>query len=107
LAALTNRVFKSEQTSVLGQLLPIKLGAYESALEGKINALRALETAALKGYFYSIAAAGTLSNVGGGASFLITLAAYAFMLSKGWGDLGPLDVSRIFTLVWTFENWRN
>ncbi|KAJ7854654.1 hypothetical protein B0H13DRAFT_2358376 [Mycena leptocephala] len=82
-----------------GSTTPIKLGVYESALEGKINALRALETAALKGYFYSIAAAATLSNVGGSASFLITLAVYAFMLSKGWGDLEPLDVSRIFTLL--------
>ncbi|KAJ6522258.1 P-loop containing nucleoside triphosphate hydrolase protein [Mycena capillaripes] len=85
-------------TSVLGQLLPIKLGAYEASLERKINALRKLETDALGGFIYYMAVAATLSNVGGSASFLVTLAAYAFMLSKGWGNLPPLDVSQIFTL---------
>ncbi|KAJ7454282.1 P-loop containing nucleoside triphosphate hydrolase protein [Mycena galericulata] len=85
-------------TSVLGQLLPIKLGAYESALERKINALRKIETQALKRFMYLICIAGTLSNIGSSASFLVTLAAYATMLAYGWGDLPPLDVSRIFTL---------
>ncbi|KAF7338983.1 hypothetical protein MVEN_01974500 [Mycena venus] len=85
-------------TSVLGQLLPIKLGAYEPALSAKINALRGLETNALKGYMYYISVAATLSNTGGRASFLVTLAAYAVMLAKGWGDLAPLDVTRVFTL---------
>ncbi|KAJ7827389.1 P-loop containing nucleoside triphosphate hydrolase protein [Mycena leptocephala] len=85
-------------TSILNQLLPIKLGAYESALSAKINALRALETHALRGFLYLIAAAGTLSNIGGSASFFVTLAAYAFMLGRGWGGLEPLNVSRIFTL---------
>ncbi|KAJ7463143.1 hypothetical protein B0H11DRAFT_2310423 [Mycena galericulata] len=85
-------------TSVLGQLLPIKLGAYESALERKINALRKIETQALKRFMYLICIAGTLSNIGSSASFLVTLAAYATMLAYGWGYLPPLDVSRIFTL---------
>ncbi|KAJ6550467.1 P-loop containing nucleoside triphosphate hydrolase protein [Mycena vulgaris] len=85
-------------TSVLGQLLPIKLGAYEAPLEQKINALRKVETDALGGFIYYMAVAATLSNVGGSASFLITLAAYAVMLAKGWGNLPPLDVSQIFTL---------
>ncbi|KAJ7803443.1 P-loop containing nucleoside triphosphate hydrolase protein [Mycena olivaceomarginata] len=85
-------------TSVLGQLLPIKLGAYEAPLEGKINALRKLETDALGGFIYSMAVAATLSGVGGSALFLVTLAAYAVMLAKGWGNLPPLDVSQIFTL---------
>ncbi|KAJ6476005.1 P-loop containing nucleoside triphosphate hydrolase protein [Mycena vitilis] len=85
-------------TSVLGQLLPIKLGAYEPALAAKINALRAAETAALRTFLYLIGCAGTLSNIGGSASFVVTLAAYAVMLAKGWGELPPLDVSRIFTL---------
>ncbi|KAJ7827386.1 P-loop containing nucleoside triphosphate hydrolase protein [Mycena leptocephala] len=85
-------------TSILNQLLPIKLGAYESALAAKINALRALETRALRGFLYLVALAATLSNIGGSASFLVTLAAYAVMLGRGWGGLEPLDVSRIFTL---------
>ncbi|KAF8149760.1 hypothetical protein K438DRAFT_1988782 [Mycena galopus ATCC 62051] len=85
-------------TSVLGQLLPIKLGAYEAPLEEKINALRKLETDALGGFIYYMAVAATLSSVGGSASFLVTLAAYAVMLAKGWGNLPPLDVSQIFTL---------
>ncbi|KAJ7899195.1 P-loop containing nucleoside triphosphate hydrolase protein [Mycena olivaceomarginata] len=88
----------SSSTSVLGQLLPIKLGAYEAPLEGKINALRKLETDALGGFIYYMAVAATLSGVGGSASFLVTLAAYAVMLAKGWGNLPPLDVSQIFTL---------
>ncbi|KAJ7669754.1 hypothetical protein B0H17DRAFT_1141992 [Mycena rosella] len=77
-------------TSVLGQLLPIKLGAYEPALAHKINALRR--------FLHLIALAGTLSNIGSSASFLVTLAAYVVMLANGWGDLAPLDVSHIFTL---------
>ncbi|KAJ7751884.1 P-loop containing nucleoside triphosphate hydrolase protein [Mycena maculata] len=85
-------------TSVLGQLLPIKLGAYESALERKINALRKIETRAFRHFFYLISLAGTLSNIGPSAAFLVTLAAYVAMLANGWGDLPPLDVSRIFTL---------
>ncbi|KAJ7139196.1 P-loop containing nucleoside triphosphate hydrolase protein [Mycena epipterygia] len=85
-------------TSVLGQLLPIKLGAYESSLERKINALRKIETQALKRFLYFISIAATLSNIGSNASFLVTLAAYVVMLAKGWGDLPPLDVSVIFTL---------
>ncbi|KAJ6476003.1 P-loop containing nucleoside triphosphate hydrolase protein [Mycena vitilis] len=85
-------------TSVLGQLLPIKLGAYESALSAKINVLRGAETAALRAFLYFISLASTLSNIGGSASFVVTLAAYVVMLAKGWGDLPPLDVSRIFTL---------
>ncbi|KAJ7788604.1 P-loop containing nucleoside triphosphate hydrolase protein [Mycena olivaceomarginata] len=70
-------------TSVLGQLLPIKLGAYEAALEAKISAL---ETDAFRTFLYYITFASTLSNIGPSASFL------------GWGDLPPLDVSRLFTL---------
>ncbi|KAJ6535718.1 P-loop containing nucleoside triphosphate hydrolase protein [Mycena capillaripes] len=85
-------------TSVLGQLLPIKLGAYEAALEGKINALRQLETQALKRCIYIITVAITLSNIGGSASFLVTLIAYTVMVARGWGNLPPLDVSRLFTL---------
>ncbi|KAJ7110721.1 P-loop containing nucleoside triphosphate hydrolase protein [Mycena crocata] len=85
-------------TSVLGQLLPIKLGAYEVPLAEKINALRTRETNALGRFLYLIAVAGTLSNIGGTASFFVTLAAYAGMLANGWGDLPPLDVSRVFTL---------
>ncbi|KAJ7764164.1 P-loop containing nucleoside triphosphate hydrolase protein [Mycena maculata] len=85
-------------TSVLGQLLPIKLGAYESSLERKINALRKTETKALRHFMYLIAVAGTLSNIGSSAGFLVTLAAYVGMQARGWGDLPPLDVSRIFTL---------
>ncbi|KAJ6470696.1 ABC transporter type 1, transmembrane domain-containing protein [Mycena vulgaris] len=85
-------------TSVLGQLLPIKLGAYEASLERKINALRKSETHALKRFMYLISIAGTLSNIGSSAAFLVTLAAYVVMLAHGWGDLAPLDVSRIFTL---------
>jgi hypothetical protein len=85
------------QTSVLGQLLPIKLGAYESALMRKINALRKTETRALARFLYLISVASTLSNIGSSASFLVTLMAYVAMRAKGWGDLPPLDVSRIFT----------
>ncbi|KAJ7359935.1 P-loop containing nucleoside triphosphate hydrolase protein [Mycena albidolilacea] len=85
-------------TSVLGQLLPIKLGAYEAALEAKINALRKLETDAFRVFLYYITFASTLSNIGPSASFLVTLAAYTIMRAKGWGDLPPLDVSRLFTL---------
>ncbi|KAF7360011.1 hypothetical protein MVEN_00728700 [Mycena venus] len=85
-------------TSVLGQLLPIKLGAYEAALEAKINALRQLETKAQRRFLYFISFASTLSNIGSSASFLVTLAAYTIMLKNGWGNLAPLDVSRIFTL---------
>jgi ABC-type multidrug transport system fused ATPase/permease subunit len=64
----------------------------------KINALRKLETQAQGHFLYLMAIAGTLSNIGGTASFLATLAAYAVMLSQGWGDLPPLDISQIFTL---------
>ncbi|KAJ7031461.1 P-loop containing nucleoside triphosphate hydrolase protein [Mycena alexandri] len=85
-------------TSVLNQLLPIKLGAYEVPLAAKVNALRALETQTLGRFISLIGVAGTLSNIGGAASFVVTLAAYAFMLSRGLGDLPPLDVSQIFTL---------
>ncbi|KAJ6528440.1 P-loop containing nucleoside triphosphate hydrolase protein [Mycena capillaripes] len=85
-------------TSILGQLLPIKLGAYESPLLRKINARRALETTALRTFLYLIAFASTLSNIGASASFLVTLIAYIVMVAKGWGGLEPLDVSRLFTL---------
>ncbi|KAF8205875.1 hypothetical protein K438DRAFT_1963648 [Mycena galopus ATCC 62051] len=85
-------------TSVLGQLLPIKLGAYEGPLSEKINALRKVETQALGKFMYYIGIAATFSNIGGSASFLVTLAAYTIMLAHGWGDLAPLDVSRIFAL---------
>ncbi|KAJ7216700.1 P-loop containing nucleoside triphosphate hydrolase protein [Mycena rebaudengoi] len=85
--------------SVLGQLLPIKLGAYESALEAKINTLRKIETEAQRRFLYFISFASTLSNIGSSASFLVTLAAYTVMLKNGWGNLAPLDVSRIFTSV--------
>ncbi|KAJ7747845.1 P-loop containing nucleoside triphosphate hydrolase protein [Mycena metata] len=85
-------------TSVLNQLLPIKLGAYEVPLAAKVNALRALEAQALGRFISFIGIAGTLSNIGGAASFVVTLAAYAFMLSRGLGNLPPLDVSQIFTL---------
>ncbi|KAJ7448600.1 P-loop containing nucleoside triphosphate hydrolase protein [Mycena galericulata] len=86
-------------TSVLGQLLPIKLGAYEAALEGKINALRKRETEAFGRFLYLLMSVSrTIASIGGTASFFVTLAAYAFMLARGWGDLAPLDVSQIFTL---------
>ncbi|KAF8191030.1 ABC transporter type 1, transmembrane domain-containing protein [Mycena galopus ATCC 62051] len=85
-------------TSALGQLLPIKLGAYEVPLSQKINALRRLETKALGNFLYYVAMAVTLSNIATSGSFLVTLAAYSVMLSNGWGNLAPLDVSRIFTL---------
>ncbi|KAF7364178.1 hypothetical protein MSAN_01077100 [Mycena sanguinolenta] len=85
-------------TSVLGQLLPIKLGAYEDALSAKITALRMRETAAYRSFLYYINSASTLSNIGPSASFLVTLAAYTVMRANGWGNLEPLDVSRIFTL---------
>ncbi|KAJ6617219.1 P-loop containing nucleoside triphosphate hydrolase protein [Mycena sp. CBHHK59/15] len=86
-------------TSVLGQLLPIKLGAYEVALESKINALRKLETEAFGRFLYLLMSLSrTIASTGGTASFFVTLAAYAFMLARGWGDLAPLDVSQIFTL---------
>ncbi|KAJ6526464.1 P-loop containing nucleoside triphosphate hydrolase protein [Mycena capillaripes] len=87
-------------TSVLGQLLPIKLGAYEDSLEAKINALRKRETKALGSFLYYICLAGTLSMFGSSTSFLITLAAYAIMLANGWGNLPPLNVSQLFAL-WT------
>ncbi|KAJ7164480.1 hypothetical protein C8R46DRAFT_313109 [Mycena filopes] len=85
-------------TSVLNQLLPIKLGAYEVPLSAKVNALRGAETRALGRFIALIGIAGTLSNIGGAASFVVTLAAYAFMLARGLGNLPPLDVSQIFTL---------
>ncbi|KAJ7465565.1 P-loop containing nucleoside triphosphate hydrolase protein [Mycena latifolia] len=85
-------------TSVLSQLLPIKLGAYEASLETKINALRKLETRALRSFLYYISIAGTISIAGGSASFFVTLAAYAVMLANGWGNLPPLDASQLFTL---------
>ncbi|KAF7360909.1 hypothetical protein MSAN_01120800 [Mycena sanguinolenta] len=93
-------------TSALGQLLPIKLGAYEGPLLEKINALRKLETEALGKFMHYIAVAATLSNIGGSASFLATLAAYTIMLNYGWGNLAPLDVSQIFTLF-TIVNMLN
>ncbi|KAJ7880551.1 ABC transporter type 1, transmembrane domain-containing protein [Mycena olivaceomarginata] len=86
-------------TSVLGQLLPIKLGAYEAALEGKINALRKLETEAFGRFLYLLMSLSrTIASTGGTVSFFVTLAAYAFMLARGLGDLAPLDVSQFFTL---------
>ncbi|KAJ7924025.1 P-loop containing nucleoside triphosphate hydrolase protein [Mycena leptocephala] len=89
----------SRFTSVLGQLLPIKLGAYEVALESKINALRKLETEAFGRFLYLLMSLSrTIAGIGGTGSFFVTLAAYAFMLARGWGDLAPLDVSQIFTL---------
>ncbi|KAJ6612057.1 P-loop containing nucleoside triphosphate hydrolase protein [Mycena sp. CBHHK59/15] len=85
-------------TSVLGQLLPIKLGAYEASFEAKINALRKLETQALRSFLYYISTAGTIAIAGGSASFFVALAAYAVMLANGWGNLPPLDASQLFTL---------
>ncbi|KAJ7653006.1 P-loop containing nucleoside triphosphate hydrolase protein [Mycena rosella] len=85
-------------TSVLGQLLPIKLGAYEAALARKINALRTRETQALRRFLTLISVAATLSDIGPSAAFLVTLAAYVVMRAHNWGALAPLDVSRIFTL---------
>ncbi|KAJ7186396.1 P-loop containing nucleoside triphosphate hydrolase protein [Mycena filopes] len=86
-------------TSVLNQLLPIKLSAYEGALSAKINALRTRETEALGRFVSAIAFAATFSNIGGAASFGVLLAAYAVMLARGVGDLAPLDASQIFTLL--------
>ncbi|KAJ7747834.1 P-loop containing nucleoside triphosphate hydrolase protein [Mycena metata] len=86
-------------TSVLNQLLPIKLGVYEVPLSAKLSALRGLETQALGKYLQLVGAAATVSNIGGAASFLVTLVAYVFMLSRGWGDLPPLNASQIFTYV--------
>ncbi|KAF7334709.1 hypothetical protein MVEN_02301600 [Mycena venus] len=85
-------------TSVLSQLLPIKLGAYEAALSAKINALRKRETDALWAFLYYRSVAGTLSNIGGAAAFLVTLVAYTVVRANGWAGLPPLDASRIFTL---------
>jgi hypothetical protein len=48
---------------------------------------------------YYIAVAGTLSGICGRASFFVTLATYSVILAKGWGDLPPLDVMRVFTSV--------
>lgn len=84
--------------SVLGQLLPVKLGAYEPALERRINALRQHETRALRRFLLLVCTAGTISNMGANGSFLVTLTAYVAMRAKGWGALPPLDASRIFTL---------
>ncbi|KAF8184562.1 hypothetical protein K438DRAFT_2020317 [Mycena galopus ATCC 62051] len=89
--------------SVLGQLLPIKLGAYEAPLERKINALRKLETDALKRNLYLESMADTLSNIGGSGAFFVTLAAYVVMFTNGWGNLPPLDVSQVFTLFTIVE----
>ncbi|KAJ7683495.1 hypothetical protein B0H14DRAFT_3177101 [Mycena olivaceomarginata] len=85
-------------TAIPCRPLPIKLGAYEAALGAKINALREIEIKVLGSFLYYISIAGTLLNIGGSASFLVTLAAYAVMLANGWGSLPPLDVSRVFTL---------
>ncbi|KAJ6492691.1 hypothetical protein DFH09DRAFT_1290842 [Mycena vulgaris] len=85
-------------TSVLNQLLPIKLGAYEASLERKVNLLRARETHALRRFMYLISLTRTLSNIGPTALFLVALAVYVGMLARGWGDLEPLDVSRVFAL---------
>ncbi|KAJ6470710.1 hypothetical protein DFH09DRAFT_1477440 [Mycena vulgaris] len=92
LAAIDIRIKLLCQTSVLGQLLPLKLGTYEASIERKINALRKSETQALKRFMYLIVIAGTLSDIGSSAAFLVTLAAYVAMLANGWGDLAPLDV---------------
>ncbi|KAK7017726.1 P-loop containing nucleoside triphosphate hydrolase protein [Favolaschia claudopus] len=86
-------------TSVLSQLLPIKLGAYSPALAAKITQLREVEARALGRFISTIAAAASLSNIGANASALVTLAAYAVMRAYGVGGLEPLDVSRVFTLV--------
>ncbi|KAK7018259.1 P-loop containing nucleoside triphosphate hydrolase protein [Favolaschia claudopus] len=86
-------------TSVLSQLLPIKLGAYSPALAAKITELREVEARALGRFISTIAAAASLSNIGANASALVTLAAYAVMRAYGVGGLEPLDVSRVFTLV--------
>ncbi|KAJ7036384.1 P-loop containing nucleoside triphosphate hydrolase protein [Mycena alexandri] len=96
LAALDVRI--KLLTSVLGQLLPIKLGAYEASLQSKVHSLRKIEAQALKRFMYLISLAGTMSIIGTSASFLVTLAAYVAMFANGWGDLPPLDVSRVFTL---------
>ncbi|KAF8195279.1 P-loop containing nucleoside triphosphate hydrolase protein [Mycena galopus ATCC 62051] len=89
----------SRFASVLDQLLPIKLGAYEAALEGKINVLRKLEMEAFGHFLYLLMSVSrTIASIGGTASFFVTLAAYSFMLARGWGDLAPLDVSQLFTL---------
>ncbi|KAJ7138597.1 P-loop containing nucleoside triphosphate hydrolase protein [Mycena filopes] len=97
LAALDARI--KLLTSILGQLLPIKLGAYEPPLSRRLNALRAREAQALKRFMYIISLAGTLSVVGSSASFFVTLAAYAISYARGWGELERLDVSRVFTLL--------
>ncbi|KAJ7644824.1 P-loop containing nucleoside triphosphate hydrolase protein [Roridomyces roridus] len=97
LAAIDNRI--KLLTSVLSQLLPIKLGAYEPALATKINGLRAAETHALKRFMYLISGAATMSNIGSTGSFFVTLLAYYAVRLYGWADLPPLDVSRIFTLL--------
>ncbi|KAJ7079446.1 P-loop containing nucleoside triphosphate hydrolase protein [Mycena belliarum] len=97
LLAATDRRIKL-LASVLAQLLPIKLSAYEPALTRTLTALRAAETRAQRRFLYLIAFASTLSNIGASASFLVTLAAYVVLRAHGWGALPPLDVSRIFTL---------
>ncbi|KAJ7916390.1 hypothetical protein B0H13DRAFT_2323495 [Mycena leptocephala] len=72
------------ETSVLGQLLPIKLGAYEVALEGKVNVLRKLETEAFGRFLYLLMSLSrTISSTRRTASFFVTLAAYAVMLARG------------------------
>ncbi|KAJ7717538.1 P-loop containing nucleoside triphosphate hydrolase protein [Mycena maculata] len=56
--------------------------AWLAAIDIRIKLL----TKALRHFMYLIAVAGTLSNIGSSAA-------------RGWGDLPPLDVSRIFTCV--------
>ncbi|KAJ6538295.1 ABC transporter type 1, transmembrane domain-containing protein [Mycena sp. CBHHK59/15] len=69
-----------------------------ASFEAKINALRKLETQALRSFLYYISTAGTIAIAGGSASFFVALAAYAVMLANGWGNLPPLDASQLFTL---------
>ncbi|KAJ7624899.1 P-loop containing nucleoside triphosphate hydrolase protein [Roridomyces roridus] len=85
-------------SSVLNQLRPIKLNAYEPFLESKISDLRKIETNALKQFMDFIAAAATLGNMGSYGAFMVTLAAYYALPVIGWGDLPPLTVTSVFTL---------
>ncbi|KAK7008519.1 hypothetical protein R3P38DRAFT_2643731 [Favolaschia claudopus] len=94
LAAIDTRI--KLLTSTLNHLLPIKLGAYTHPLSARVNALRLIEARALRRFLYLVSGAGTLSNIGPGAAFLVVLATDVFVRGRD-GD-GGIDASRLFTL---------
>ncbi|KAK7045035.1 P-loop containing nucleoside triphosphate hydrolase protein [Favolaschia claudopus] len=97
LAAIDTRI--KLLTSTLNHLLPIKLGAYTHPLSARVNALRMNEARALRRFLYLVGGAGTLSNIGPGAAFLVVLAVDVFVRGReGDGGGGAIDASRLFTL---------